>query len=389
MTTTIESAWQRVQAKVRAAGARAAVAAAPETVRHLAGVLFPSQIMIRRRFAFVVVPADGAPTLLVQAVLEGTARVRATVPNVATYVTEPIAAVARFLSEHGLNHGTLLTELDFLPAADAIELARAVSDATIKDAGDLFRMIRWVRSPAEVEEHRRYARAAERAIQVAFSLGAGDGVTERQVYARMQDAMLSLQGGIIPFLTLSSGPERTLQTHAHPGNRVIQPGDLLLVDAVGFFDGVYTDLARTVVVGEASPEQRAMYRRVRTVQQEVIDALRPGMTAGAVYDHFLQQAKARKLSFIYRYVGHSTGYQVVEDPVLTAGNPERLLAGMVLCVEVKDVSPGVGGVHVEDMILLTEEGAEVWTDLMASPEIPEIRWGNCRRNSRGRSLFPA
>jgi Xaa-Pro dipeptidase len=364
--------WETLQAAVRGRGASAAVAAAPETIRHLAGIHIPSQTMIRRRLAFVLVPAEGPSTLLVQAVLEGTSRARAEVPRVATYVTDPVGAMAALLTEQRLDRGVVLAELDFLPAADTAKLGRAIPHARLEDAGDLFRAARRVRSPTEVEAHRRYARAAERAIEIAFSLAAGGGLTEHHVYARMQDAMSSLQDGIIPFLTLSSGPERTLQIHAHPSERVIREGDLLLVDMVGFFGGIYTDVARTVVVGRASPAQRTMYHRVRAVQREVIATLRPGMIAEEVYDRFLESVRAHGLNFTYRYVGHSTGYQVVEDPVLTPGNSEPLQAGMVLCVEVKDVEPGVGGVHLEDMLLLTAEGAEIWTDLMAADEILEI-----------------
>jgi Xaa-Pro aminopeptidase len=364
--------WQALQREVRARDAVAAIAASPESVRHLAGVHFASQVMIRRRFAFVVIPAQGAPMLLVQAVLEATARSRGLIPDVATYVTGPIEGLAGRLKERGLDRGTLLVELDFLPAADAQQLASLVPDALVHDAGDLFRSHRQVRLPAELEEHRRCSRAAERSIQIAFSLAAGGGVTEHQVYGRMQDAMLTLGGGVVPFLTLASGAERTLDVHAHPSNRVIEPGDLLRVDLVGFFSGLYTDMARTVVVGEGTPEQRQLYRRVRAVQRDVIQFLRPGVTAEAVYEHFLERVKARGVSFAYRYVGHSVGYGVVEDPVLTPGVREPLRPGMVLCIEVMDRVPGVGSVHLEDMLVLTDDGPRVWTDIMAADELPEM-----------------
>jgi len=365
--------WGSLQEEVRRVEAAAAVAASPESIRHLAGVHFASQAMIRRRLAFAIIPAQGEPTLLVQAVLEGTARSQGIIPQVATYVTEPIEGLARVLAGMDLPRGELLAELDFLPAADARALGDRLPGWFIRDAGDLFRTARQVRTPGEQEALRRCARAAERAIQVAVSMAAGGGVTEREVYARMQDAMLRLGGGVIPFLTLSSGPERTLLTHASPTDRLLQPGDLLLVDAVGFFAGLYTDMARTVVVGEATGEQRDLYRRVRAMQQDVISAVRPGATAGEVYEKYLGSVKAHGVTYTYRYAGHSTGYQVVEEPVLMAGSEARLLPGMVLCVEVKDRVPGVGAVQLEEIFLLTEEGPRIWTDLMASDELPEIR----------------
>jgi Xaa-Pro aminopeptidase len=144
------------------------------------------------------------------------------------------------------------------------------------------------------------------------------------------------------------------------------------VDLVGFFSGLYTDMARTVVVGEGTAEQRQLYRKVRAVQKEVIQFLRPGVIAGAVYERFLERVKAHGLSFAYRYVGHSVGYGVVEDPVLTSGAREPLLPGMVLCVEVMDRVPGVGAVHLEDMLVLTDDGPQVWTDIMAADELPEL-----------------
>ncbi|MBI4276816.1 MAG: aminopeptidase P family protein, partial [Armatimonadetes bacterium] len=269
--------------------------------------------------------------------------------------------------------GPLRVELDYLPAVDARELAEVLPEAKIEDAGDLFRAAREVRLPQETALHRRHTRAAERAIQIAFAFAAEGGITERQIYARMQDALLTLGGGVIPFLTLSSGPERTYSTHNHPSDRVAQPGDLLLVDMVGFFSGLYTDMARTAVVGEATAEQKAMYRRARGVQQEVMHAVRPGMTAGEAYEKYLRAVKTHGASYTYRYAGHSTGYQVVEEPVMTTGSDLVLRAGMVLCVEVKDRIQGVGAVQLEEMFLLTDHGPEQWTDLMASNELPEIR----------------
>ncbi|HLW58702.1 MAG TPA: Xaa-Pro peptidase family protein [bacterium] len=366
------STWQQVQGEVRRRQALAAVAASPESVRHLAGVHFASQVMIRRRFAFVVIPATGNPVLLVQAVLEETARSKGGIPEVVTYVTGPVEALAGLLKRRDIHQGTLLVELDFLPAADAQQLTSLLPEAGVEDAGDLFQSSRQVRLPAESRQHRRYSRAAERAIQIAFSLAAGGNVTERSVYGRMQDALLTLGEGLIPFLSLASGPERTLEVHAHPTDRMIGPGDLLRVDMVGFFSGVYTDMARTVVIGEATPEQRQLYRKVRTVQKEVIASLRPGMIAEKVYERFRELVKSHGLSFAYRYVGHSTGYGVVEDPVLTPGVTAPLLPGMVLCVEVMDRVPGLGAIHLEDMLLLTERGPEVWTDIMAADELPEM-----------------
>ena len=366
------SPWEQVRQEVRRRSAVAAVAASPESVRHLAGVHFASQVMIRRRLAFVVVPADGDAVLLVQSVLETTARSLGSLPRVSTYVTGPVAALSGLLKERDLHRGALLIEMDFLPAADAGELATRLPEARLDDAGDLFRAVRQTRLPMEIEEHHGYSRAAERAIQIAFALAAGGGSTEQDVHVRMQDAMLTLAGGTIPFLTLASGPERTLDVHARPTSRIIRSGDLLRVDLVGFFSGMYTDMARTVAVGRSTPEQRDLYQRVRAVQREVIESLRPGLAAGDVYEGFLTRAKSHGLAFTYRYVGHSTGYDVVEEPVMTTGNPARLLPGMVLCVEVMDRLPGVGAVHLEDMLLLTDDGPEIWTNIMAADDLPVV-----------------
>jgi len=368
----MQSPWTRVQAEVRKAGAAAAVAVSPESVRHLAGVHFASQVMIRRRLAFVVIPAEGEPSLIVQAVLEGTATQRSQIPRVLTYLTGPVDGLARHLAEAGLDRGPLMVEMDFLPAADERRLAGALPATPIRDAGDLFQRARQVRTPAEITEHRRCAVAAERAIQTAFGSARAGHTTERDVYTRLANSLLALHGGVIPFLTLSSGPDRTRALHADPSDRVIAPGDFLLVDLVGFFAGLYTDIARTVVVGEATPAQARLFRRVRAVQQAVIDDLRPGLTAGQVYDIFVGHADAHGQSFRYRYVGHSTGYEVVEEPVLTAGSDRLLLPGMVLSVEVKDTELGVGAVHLEDMLALTETGVDVWTTAMTAADVPEV-----------------
>jgi hypothetical protein len=131
----MQTPWASVQTEVRRAGVVAAVAASPESVRHLAGVHFASQVMIRRRLVFVIVPAEGEPVLLVQAVLEGTARGGRTSPSALSTLTGPSSLRAAWAE--GLDRGNLLVEVDFLPAVDEAASRNVAFGRADHDAGDL------------------------------------------------------------------------------------------------------------------------------------------------------------------------------------------------------------------------------------------------------------
>src|SRR5690606_13401438 len=143
----------------------------------------------------------------------------------------------------------------------------------------------------------------------------------------------------------------------------IEAGELVTVDIGCLRDGYASDMTRTVSVGSpASPEARGLYELVLRAQQEALAAIRPGRTVGEV------DAAARRVIEQAGYgdrfshgLGHGLGLDVHEDPRLAPEGEGVLAAGMVVTVEPGVYLPGQGGVRIEDLVVVREDGPEILT----------------------------
>jgi Xaa-Pro aminopeptidase len=234
-----------------------------------------------------------------------------------------------------------------VPTERVVETARMVKDrdeiATLREAG------------------RRIADAVDRVVELARP-----GRTEIAVAAEV-DALVRDVGFERPaFETIvASGPNSALP-HARPTDRVLQAGDGVVLDFGGVYDGYCVDLTRTVQVGNAGAEFRRLFAAVEEAQRSAIAAVRPGVTASSV------DAAARGVLSRYGLeeafghgTGHGLGLEVHEEPrigPLRTGQPDVMLEpGMVFTIEPGAYVDGVGGVRIEDDVLVTDAGCEVLT----------------------------
>lgn len=164
---------------------------------------------------------------------------------------------------------------------------------------------------------------------------------------------------------VASGPNSALP-HAHPTARELSDGDLVILDFGGVLDGYCVDISRTVVVGIADAECRRLYSAVQEAQRAAIDKVIPGVSAEQV------DAAARDVLDSYglgEAFGHSTGHglglDVHELPRVgrkqASAEPVMLESGMVFTIEPGVYVPGLGGVRIEDDVLVTASGVELLT----------------------------
>src|SRR5439155_3230209 len=150
--------------------------------------------------------------------------------------------------------------------------------------------------------------------------------------------------------------------HHHAGERVIENGDVVVLDFGGTVEGYYSDVTRTVFVGglpEPGSEQARVYGLVATAQEAAVQAARPGMECealDAVARDLLTQAGYGEY-FTHR-LGHGIGLDGHEPPYLVKGNATPLQPGMAFSIEPGLYLPGKFGVRIEDTVALQETGAE-------------------------------
>jgi Xaa-Pro aminopeptidase len=187
---------------------------------------------------------------------------------------------------------------------------------------------------------------------------------------------------------VASGPNSALP-HARPGARVLSPGDGVVLDFGGVYDGYCVDLTRTVQLGPASDSFRRIFDAVRAAHAAAIAVVKPGVAASAVDTAAREALAARGLADAFVHgTGHGLGLEVHEEPRVTrpgVARDEILRPGMIFTVEPGAYLPGVGGVRIEDDVLVTPSGCEVLTAVPIEMEGD----GTASGRHRGRGEEPA
>ena len=192
------------------------------------------------------------------------------------------------------------------------------------------------------------------------------GRTERQIAADIEARMRNAGFSRPAFETIvASGPNSALP-HARPTDRAVETGDPTVLDFGGVYDGYCVDLTRTVQLGAPSPALRQLYVAVAEAQQAAIAAVRPGVASSAIDAAARDRLERYGLGDAFGHgTGHGLGLEVHEEPRIARPLPRLpdhvLESGMVFTVEPGAYVPGIGGVRMEDDLLVTDTGCEVLT----------------------------
>ena len=371
--------------EMESAGVDALIAVSPENVQHLAGAYIISQRMIPDRLAFAVYPRTRPPFFVVSTVVEYTARTQSWIDEIVPFTEHavlPINGLIQALRDHGLEQGRAWIETGYLPARDWDILRSALPHLEALDAERVLNRSRMIKVPAEIQRMAEIARVWEEGVRDAY-LSIEPGETERAIVRRM---IRNLQAGgadWVPFVSFASGPERTLIAHSVPDETAVRPGAIMRLDLVGFFQGYYTDFGRMAIIGEPSAAQRAAYRKVITLQEEMIARAKPGRRAADLYRECVEIGAQLGMQFHMDAIGHSLGLRLHEYPILSPHEAEEYLApNMLMCIEIAHAFDGLGRFHVEDLVRITDHGAERITTLIDTSELLVVEAGRQRSPRR-------
>lgn len=188
------------------------------------------------------------------------------------------------------------------------------------------------------------------------------GLTETAVAGVLERHLREAGSEAYPFASIVASGARSALPHARAGDRVLGPGDFVLLDFGAVARGYCSDITRTVVLGRASAEQREVYEIVREANGRASGAVRPGMTGMAADAVAREYIDARGFGEAFGHsLGHGIGLDVHEAPRLARTVEAPLAAGMVVTIEPGIYRPGWGGVRIEDDVLITESGGRVLT----------------------------
>jgi Xaa-Pro aminopeptidase len=228
-------------------------------------------------------------------------------------------------------------------------------------AGGYVESLRARKETQEISRMRKAASLIGEVLQGALKL-LKPGVRELEIAAEIDYQMRRLGASGPAFESIVAFGERSAYPHARPTAKRLRKNELVVLDLGAILAHYCSDITRTVVVGRASARIRRWHRAVQEAQSAAIEAVKAGVTCGDV------DAAARRVLAGYRLdryfihsTGHGLGLEVHEDPRVAKGQQHILEPGNVITIEPGVYVPGVGGIRIEDDVVVHAERTEVLT----------------------------
>ncbi len=262
-----------------------------------------------------------------------------------------------------LNLKTLGYEETELTVAEYEQLQRDLPNADWIGCAQELRERRMVKTEEEIE-----------ALRVAEQIGVDaflavlpqikPGMTENQLAAELEYQMRSRGAEGTSFETIAISGKKTSMPHGRPDDKKLEYGDFVTMDFGCRYRGYCSDMTRTIVLGKATEEQKKIYEIVRLAQEAGLSVIRTGITGKEA------DAAARSVitdagygEYFGHSLGHGVGLQIHELPNLSPMSETVLQPGMVVTCEPGIYIPHFGGVRIEDMVCVTQDGCENLTHL--------------------------
>ena len=229
--------------------------------------------------------------------------------------------------------------------------------------------LRMVKDDGEVARMARAAAIADAALGSVLALladagaGRGDELSEARFAAALDHAMRVLGAEDRAFETIVASGENSAKPHARPGARVLRPGDPVVVDFGATFDGYRSDMTRTFCLGGApTGELATVFDVVAASQAAGVASVAPGVSAGDVDSVCRDVIAAAGWAERFEHgTGHGVGLDIHEGPSVGSGSTAILEVGTVVTVEPGVYLPAIGGVRIEDTLVVTRSGSRPLT----------------------------
>ena len=241
-------------------------------------------------------------------------------------------------------------------------IVKAVGDsAKLVPMGEAVNRLRIVKDRGELAVVEKAVAIADEVMEIALA-SLEEGITEQAVARTVERSLWEFGADGAAFETIvASGPNAS-RPHNKPGDRVIQLGDVVVIDMGAVFAGYRSDITRTICMGKANEQFNEVYHVVHEAQRSAEELAGPGVNVAAL------DAVARDVIHSYGYgkyfthgLGHGIGLDVHELPRISGGSDEVLSEGMVFTIEPGIYIPGWGGVRIEDMLVIDKEEARILT----------------------------
>jgi len=275
-----------------------------------------------------------------------------------TYKKGPVKALPDLLAELGTRRlgfeSVRMTVLQFNDLKKELENQKTVVE--LVPVEDVVEHLRLIKDPEEIDIIRKALHLAESGFEKVKQMLA-PGITESDVAWHLEKVLKEDGADALSFPVIAAFGSNSALPHAVPGGRKLDPGEPLLFDWGVRFDGYCSDISRTLVMGEPGDPFSDVFQTVLDAQRKAIDAIKPGISGKQIdaiaRDHI--DSKGYKGKFGHS-LGHGTGLAIHESPRLSPIKDDILEPGMVFTVEPGIYLPKWGGVRLENMVALLDDG---------------------------------
>lgn len=262
-----------------------------------------------------------------------------------------------------LDAGPLGIESHHLTVDELRSLTRAIEErrgTVMLEVGPVIDRLRQEKDSGEVARLKSAAAIADAALARHEREILEGGLSERALARSLETAMYDLGADDLSFDTIVASGGNSARPHARPSSKIIQQGELVVIDFGASLDGYGSDMTRTFVCGgHPSDEQRSLHDSVLRAQELGRRTVRAGVEQRAVDDacRAALTADGHGEAFVHG-TGHGIGLEIHEQPMLSQRSVGILAAHLVVTVEPGVYLPGTGGVRIEDSVVVTDDGCE-------------------------------
>jgi len=326
------------------------------------GYLTGFHIAPSERLSAAIMPLNRDPVLVVPGLERELRGQKSWIEDIAIWEESenPIDLIVEILHANGLDEARIGLE-EYVWWGVINKIQKKLPKVKFEDVSEEIHALRMVKSKAEVEYIQKACAFTDIAVKAGFE-SLHKGMSELELSSIISDEMTRLGGS--PHLGIVLFGDRSALPHAHPGDRKLMNGDIILVDTGTTWNGYWSDSTRTILFGKPTEQQKRIWNTVLKANKAALAAAAPDVKCEDV------DKAARDIIdvagfgdyFVHR-VGHGIGLQGHEHPYMVKGNQQLLKPYMTFTIEPGIYITGLMGVRIEDTVVCTKSGCESLTHL--------------------------
>ena len=276
--------------------------------------------------------------------------------NIVIHGGTPMEKLAEVIIKTGIKR--LGIEEDFMTVSFSEEIKKALPGIILVPARSVFAKLRIKKDNNELTNISKAAAIADEAFDHILGY-IRPGLSEAEVALELEYFMKKKGASGLSFDTIAASGIRSSLPHGIASEKIIRNGEFLTLDFGCVYNGYCSDMTRTIFIGKATERHKEIYSTVLKANIKALKGIMPGIT-GREADKIARDviSEAGFGEYFGHGLGHGVGLAIHEDPKLSKLGDDILEAGMVVTDEPGIYIPGFGGVRIEDLVLVTESGAE-------------------------------